>query len=184
MKWRTLKRLLIPALSLSLFVGCQEVAQELEEIIPTIHAIAVIRPVDNNSISGLVSFIEEDRGIRIVANVNGLSPGKHGFHLHTFGDCTNLNDGSAGEIFNPLNKNHGGPDKREHKLGDFANLVADTSGHAHLEWIDIDLDLDGPLSIIGRSILIHENEDDYLSQPDGNSGPVIAYAVIGIDNPE
>jgi Cu-Zn family superoxide dismutase len=179
-----LKRLIIPVLLILFIAGCQEVAQELEEIIPTTQAIAVIRPVDDNSVSGQVSFTKEDRGIRIIADVNGLSPGKHGFHLHKLGDCTNLAEGSAGEIFNPFNKNHGGPDKWEHKVGDFRNLTADTSGHAHLEWIDIDLNLDGPLSIIGRSLLVHKYEDDYLAQPDGNSGPVIAYAIIGIDNPE
>ncbi len=184
MKHLNLTRSIISILPLLFFISCHEVAQELEEIIPTKSAIAVIKSVEDNNVSGQISFIKDEMGIKIIADVNGLSPGKHGFHLHTFGDCTNLTDGSAGEIFNPFNKNHGGPDKREHKLGDFKNLTADNSGHAHLEWIDIDLDLDGPLSIIGRSILIHENEDDHLAQPDGNSGPVIAYAVIGLDNPK
>jgi Cu-Zn family superoxide dismutase len=60
------------------------------------------------------------------------------------------------------------------------NIEADESGNAHLEYVDKTLSFDGVGSIIGRSIIVHQNEDDMKTQPTGNAGPRIACGVIGI----
>jgi Cu-Zn family superoxide dismutase len=112
-----------------------------------------------------------------VADVDGLSPGKHGFHVHEFGDCSG--DGSAtGSHFNPTNSKHGGPDSRERHVGDLGNLVADETGYAHYERVDKIISLEGENSILGRSIVIHADPDDYTTQPTGASGTKIACGVI------
>ena len=69
-------------------------------------------------------------------------------------------------------------------MGDFGNLEADADGKAHKEWTDIYLKMSGNLSIIGRSIVVHEREDDFLSEPEGNSGKIVACGVIGISKTE
>jgi len=49
-------------------------------------AIAVITSTKGNSVHGVVTFEEVDKGVRVVAHLAGLAPGKHGFHIHAFGD--------------------------------------------------------------------------------------------------
>ena len=75
---------------------------------------------------------------------------------------------------------HGGPMDMSRHMGDMGNLVADESGKAHLEYVDAIIKLNGPNSIIGRSVVVHKGEDDLKSQPAGNSDPRVACGVIGI----
>ncbi|MEJ2055252.1 MAG: superoxide dismutase family protein, partial [Calditrichaceae bacterium] len=72
-------------------------------------AVAVIHPTKGNSVHGTVYFEKVPEGIKVIADISGLSPGKHGFHIHEFGDCTAEDATSAGGHFNPENKKHGGP---------------------------------------------------------------------------
>jgi Cu-Zn family superoxide dismutase len=46
--------------------------------------------------------------------------GKHGIHIHVFGDFT---EGlvAAGGIFNPFGRNHGSPDDEERMVGDLGD---------------------------------------------------------------
>jgi Cu-Zn family superoxide dismutase len=39
----------------------------------------------------------------------------------------------------------------------------------------------GPLSIVGHSLVVHRDRDDYTSQPAGNAGPRVACGVITAD---
>lgn len=145
-------------------------------------AIAVIVPTKGNQAVGSVSFVKVEGGVEIIADIMHLTPGTHGFHIHEFGDCSAADATSAGAHFNPYDKPHGGPGEALHHAGDLGNLIADPSGNAHYEHTDATLSLDGPNSIIGRSIVIHANTDDLQSQPAGNSGARIGCGVIGIAN--
>jgi Cu-Zn family superoxide dismutase len=71
----------------------------------------------------------------------------------------------------------------ERHEGDLGNVVADSSGKAHLEWKDKVMKLSGPDSIIGRSMIVHVQEDDLKTQPTGNSGGRVACGVIGVAKP-
>ena len=51
------------------------------------------------------------------------------------------------------------------------NIEADDSGNAHLEYVNKTISFDGDASIIGRSVIVHQNEDDLKTQPSGNAGP-------------
>jgi Cu-Zn family superoxide dismutase len=110
----------------------------------------------------------------------GLKKGKHGFHIHEFGDCSAPDGTSAGGHFNPEGKMHGAPVDMSRHAGDMGNIEADESGKAHLEYIDPMMSLTGDHSIIGRSVILHQNEDDLKTQPTGNAGPRIACGVIGV----
>ena len=77
-------------------------------------------------------------------------------------------------------KSHGSPMDEMRHAGDMGNIEADDLGNAHLEYVDTAISLVGDASIIGRSIIVHKNEDDLKTQPTGNAGPRVAYGVIGI----
>ena len=143
-------------------------------------ATAVIHPTQGNIVSGIVTFDEHNDGLHISAKLTGLTPGKHGFHLHEFGDCGCPDAVCAGSHFNPTNKPHGGPDNPERHAGDFGNITADDQGHAHYELVDSHATLNGPYSIIGRTVIVHADPDDLTTQPTGNAGARIGCGVIGI----
>jgi Cu-Zn family superoxide dismutase len=143
--------------------------------------ICLLYPTQGNKVSGTVTFVETEGGVRVIALVSGLEPNtKHGFHIHEFGDCSASDASSAGGHFNPDAMSHGGPMDKMHHAGDLGNLEADVNGNATLDYIDPMLAMRGDYSIIGLSVVVHQNEDDLKTQPSGNSGPRIACGVIGI----
>lgn len=143
-------------------------------------AIAVITATKGNSVHGVVIFEEVENGVRVVANLKGLTPGKHGFHIHVFGDISSNDGSSAGGHFNPAGMPHSMPTSEKRHAGDMGNIEADKDGNAHLEYIDPVMKLDGTFSIIGRAVIVHEKEDDFTTQPTGNAGARVGQGVIGI----
>jgi len=143
-------------------------------------AICVVHPTEGNDVSGTIEFEKTTDGVKVTANVKGLTPGKHGFHVHQYGDCSGPAGKTAGGHFNPEHKKHGAPDDMERHVGDLGNLVADSSGVASMTFTDEKLTLNGPHTIVGRSIIVHAGEDDLTSQPTGAAGPRVACGVIGV----
>lgn len=143
-------------------------------------AIVVLEPTQGNKVKGIVTFTKVDNGIQVVADIEGLTPGKHGIHIHQYGDCSDPKGESAGGHFNPMNMQHGGPGSQSRHEGDFGNITADSNGKAHMELTDKNLSFEGENSIIGHAVVIHAKEDDLKTQPSGNSGPRVACGVIGI----
>lgn len=160
----------------------QEVAEialaSLSDGVKMPQAVAHVKPYEDSKVEGKVTFSEVSGGVKIIADIDGLSPGEHGFHVHEFGDCSGHDGMAAGAHFNPTNAQHGGPDSPVRHVGDLGNLVADSSGHAHYERIDKIISLKGEHSILGRSIIIHQDPDDYVTQPTGASGGRIACGFI------
>jgi Cu-Zn family superoxide dismutase len=150
---------------------------------PAATAAAVLKPASGSQVSGTVSFSEVKDGVRVVADVSGLAPGKHGFHVHEKGDCSDPEAKSAGGHFNPSNTEHGAPDAAKHHAGDLGNLTADAGGHATLDTVFKDLVLTGPDSIVGKGLIVHGGEDDLKSQPVGNAGSRVACGMIGAGAP-
>lgn len=145
-----------------------------------LRAIAVIYPTKGNSVTGIVTFETKPDGTHIHAELHGLTPGKHGFHIHELGDCS-CDDGMCTQgHFNPTNQPHAGLDSPNRHSGDLGNIIADEQGNATLSIINQQIRLNGPYSIVGRSIIVHADEDDLVSQPSGNAGDRIGCGVIGI----
>lgn len=149
-----------------------------------IQAIAVF----TESISGYVKFSEEidnDR-IKIELCISGLTPNsKHGFHVHEAGDLTERCTSMCAH-FNPYGKSHGCPGKSMRHVGDLGNLHTNKKGEAKYIFYDNVIRLRGTkANIIGRGLIIHEDEDDCgnggttESLKTGNAGKRIACAVIG-----
>ena len=146
-------------------------------------AVAVLIPTTGNDVHGVVRFTQVAGGVRVVADVTGLKPGKHGFHVHEFGDASAPDGSAAGGHFNPTHEAHGAPTAEHHHAGDLGNLAAGPDGHAVLDFVEPALALDGPASIVGRGLIVHAGEDDLKSQPVGNAGARVACGVIGFAKP-
>lgn len=161
------------------------------ELNNSIKAIAVFNNTSSN-ITGHVTFTENrvTKKVDIEVNIKGLTPGVHGFHIHEAG---NLLDGckSCCAHFNPDKTLHGGPNdppSRRH-VGDLGNITANSQGISKSKLSDKMIKLRGSkYNIIGRSLVIHQDEDDLgLGQGDkreeslktGNAGARIGCAVIG-----
>lgn len=142
-------------------------------------AVAVLQPTKDNNVKGTVTFTKAQNGVRVLAAIEGLSPGKHGFHIHEYGDCSAPDATSAGDHFNPHGAPHGAPTDVKRHVGDLGNVEADISGKARLDWVDPLLSFEGKDSIIGRSIIVHAEPDDLKTQPTGGAGARVACGVIG-----
>ncbi len=134
-------------------------------------------------IRGIVYFLPMDSGTQVYAYVTGLPPytpgtattppiGPHGFHIHSGGSCA-IGDpanpfADAGDHWNPYNQPHG------NHAGDFPSLFSN-DGVAFLSFYTNKFT---PTDAVGKTIIIHENPDDYRTQPSGNSGKRLACGVI------
>ena len=159
-------------------------------------AICVFTNNMNKKITGKVVFKETKRGLQIKINMSGISPGLHGFHIHQYGDLSE-GCGSLCSHFNPTNSVHGGRDSPERHLGDLGNIIADKSGNVDMVIYDKFLTITGKYGILGRSVVVHADEDDLglggldesgniidekvrdESLKTGNAGKRIACGVIG-----
>ena len=113
-----------------------------------------------------------------LATFEGLTPGRHGFHIHEKGDCSSPDFNSAGGHFNPAAMPHGSPTDPQHHAGDFGNLEANQDGIARYERVFNWLSFKGTNSIIGRAVIVHAKADDLKTQPTGNAGGRQACGVI------
>ena len=142
-------------------------------------AVAVIHPINDSNVSGVAYFEQTENGVHVRAEVNGLTGEKHGFHIHTFGNCTAIDGTSTGGHFNPFGFEHGAPDSLERHMGAMGNLEVNEDGIGLRDYIDHVIVME---EIIGRGIIVHGGEDDLKSQPSGASGPRVGCGVIGIQN--
>jgi superoxide dismutase, Cu-Zn family len=181
--YNIIKMLVFVLVVAGLIIGFQHAAQAGKSSgAPPVKAVAVLYPTTGNQAHGSVMFTKVGNGVKVVADVEGLSPGNHGFHIHEFGDCTALDGKSAGGHFNPDGTPHGAPtaSAKNRHVGDLGNITAHTNGKAHLELVDSLLTFDGPHSVIGRGVIVHAGKDDLTSQPTGAAGSRMACGVIGI----
>ncbi|MGE0130292.1 MAG: superoxide dismutase family protein [Blastocatellales bacterium] len=146
-------------------------------------AVAVLHPTDGNKVHGTVTFAKAGDKVKVTAHIEGLTPGKHGFHIHEWGDCSSKDGSAAGGHFNPAMAPHGAPDAAKRHAGDLGNIEANQDGVAHVEFTDPVMTLGGPKSIIGRGVIVHAKADDLKTQPTGDAGGRLACGVIGIAKP-
>jgi Cu-Zn family superoxide dismutase len=131
---------------------------------------------------GSAKIVPAKKGVKIEVNVSQLPPGKHGIHIHAVGKCDGPAFTTAGGHLNPDTKKHGKDNPEGPHAGDLLMIEAKADGTAKATLLDTMVTLgDGPNSVFhegGTSIVIHEKEDDYKTDPTGNSGGRIACGVI------
>ncbi|WP_425057789.1 Superoxide dismutase [Cu-Zn] [Sporomusa carbonis] len=135
------------------------------------------------NIKGTVSFRSVQGGTKVTLEVwglpryqpavNGKQPiGPHGFHIHESGSC------KVGDPDNPFMAagGHWNPDNQPHgnHAGDLPVLFSN-HGFAYMSFFT---DKFSVSEIIGKTVIIHENPDDYRTQPAGNAGRRLACGVI------
>jgi Cu-Zn family superoxide dismutase len=145
-------------------------------------AVCVLK---SETVNGIIYITDYENITNIEGKITGLTPNKkHGFHIHEYGDLT---DGctSACAHFNPYNKNHGGRNTTERHVGDLGNLEADIFGNCEFKFNDSLVKLSGKANVLGRSFVIHEDEDDLGfggkkdSLTTGHAGKRLVCGVIG-----
>lgn len=138
--------------------------------------------VEGSEVFGTATFEEANGGLNIVAHLEEVPPGEHGFHIHEFGDCSDTGK-NAGSHFNPMGTQHGHVTKdgmgKAHP-GDLGNVVIKKDGTGELKAFVPGLSLSsGTYNVAGRAVVLHEKADDF-DQPVGNAGGRIGCGTIMI----
>ncbi|MFA1822132.1 superoxide dismutase family protein [Virgibacillus oceani] len=129
------------------------------------------------------TLTEGDSGVNISLEAENLPPGTKGFHIHENAECEAPDFESAGGHYNPTDANHGFDDPDGPHAGDLPNIEVQDDGTANEEVTAdmVTLDKEGENSLYadgGTALVIHSDEDDYVSQPAGDAGDRIACGVI------
>ena len=129
---------------------------------------------------GRVSFSQYGMFVLVRADLTGLDPNReYGLHVHEHGDCLGATPAGIGGHFNPDGKPHGRPGRDPSHAGDLQNVRADGEGYVMYVFQTSAFTVTpGPRSVIGRSVVLTRNADDYRTQPDGNAGAPIACGFI------
>ncbi len=137
-------------------------------------------PKSGSNVAGTITFSEDGDQVIMNAVFTGLKPGSHAIHLHEFPDCSSPDGKSTGGHWNPTFENHGawGNETGFHR-GDIGNFEADENGEAT---ISFETDLwcincdDETKNIIGKAVIVHQGQDDFVSQPSGAAGSRVSCA--------
>jgi superoxide dismutase, Cu-Zn family len=141
---------------------------------------AMIEAKSGSTVAGTATFTELENGcVKVVVHLEQAPPGTHGFHIHEKGDCSAPDAMSAGAHFNPASNPHAGPLDNVRHNGDLGNIEIGKDGKGHLEIVDDLVTVKpGPTSVVGKSVIFHEQTDDLKTQPTGNSGTRLGCGVI------
>lgn len=126
-------------------------------------------------LSGCVEFYQENGCVLVVARISGLpkesETGFFGFHIHQGRDCSGVGFPGTEGHYNPMGQAH-----PEH-AGDLPPLIW-CRGNAYLCFRTDRFSVN---EIIGRTVVIHSDPDDFHTQAAGNAGKKIACGVIQKD---
>lgn len=188
-------RAVIPLLAIAIaviagFVVNRYAATEAQDVAP-VGTEVPLRDIGGRDV-GVVTLADTPEGLSLTVSVSELKPGDHGIHLHEAGLCDPSGESpfaSAGAHFNPAMMVHGGTPvagvpiaEQQRHAGDLGNLTTDSAGIAVSSFTLPEITLaDGPTTLAdadGTALVIHEDPDDLITDPDGNSGSRLACAVI------
>lgn len=140
------------------------------------------------TINGKVEFSQGSASENITIKVSelvGLAAGKHGFHIHSKGNCQD-----PGPHYNPLSKDHGYifDTDRDYHSGDFGNLdIEDDVPFSKTYSVNgsiVGIFDESQNKILGKAFVIHGGEDDLgkggteHSKMTGSAGRKLACCVI------
>lgn len=138
---------------------------------------ATLHPVNQSGAHGNVVWVFYPDHVDISGTVTGLTPGKHGFHIHEFGDCGGEGAHATGSHYNPHQQLHGKPSIDSH-MGDLGNIEANEDGVATIQKNYSTFTQATMINMKGRSIVVHADADDLHTQPTGNAGAKVACGII------
>lgn len=145
--------------------------------------------IKGKGITGTAQLTERPQGtgtiVEIAIEVNGLTPGRHGVHLHQTGKCE-PEFTAAGGHFDPGPASNTDPDANHpFHMGDIPNLEVGADGRGSMKIMTSRVTLsDGPLSVFdadGTAIIVHGNEDQMITgapKSGVSGGPRVACGVV------
>jgi Cu-Zn family superoxide dismutase len=135
---------------------------------------------------GTAKLRQGPKGVLIHVKVSGLTPGKHGLHLHSHGECdpkTGFKSakGHVGKVAGA----HGLMNPKGPEPGDLPNIFVGADGTGEMETyttlVSIGKGDHNLLDTDGSTLVIHEKPDDHITQPIGGAGPRVACGIIKND---
>ena len=165
-----------------LLMGCERMSQQTG-ILPTAdgkQANAMIGSLNESGVTGMAGFTQNGDQITLTAEIQGASPGLHAIHIHAYGDCSAPDGTSAGGHWNPTDVAHGKWGEGEFHLGDIGNITVgeDGTGRITLTTDLWEIGTGSDVDVVGKSIIVHADADDFISQPSGAAGARIGCGVI------
>lgn len=146
--------------------------------------VAEVMTADGQS-AGSVAFQQVEHGVLVIADLQNLPEGPHGFHIHETGACQ-PDFQAAGKHYAPAGKQHGYDNPDGYHAGDLANIDVEPDGTARAElfvpWLTLGEATNAdaaPFSLgdqDGSAIMVHASADDYVSAD--SAGERIACGVI------
>ena len=129
---------------------------------------------------GTVTLTQGPRSVLVQADLTGLAPGAHGFHIHEVGACI-PDFSAAGGHFNPGGRGHGPLHADGAHAGDLPNIHGAADGAARADYFTsaVTLDDGADHSLFdedGSAIVVHANPDSYGE--DAGAGDRVACGVI------
>jgi Cu-Zn family superoxide dismutase len=119
----------------------------------------VLRGVDN-AVLGRVTMRQSGDTIVVRGWVRSLTPGFHGFHVHTTGKCEAPGFTTAGGHYTGgSSTNHG-----DH-AGDMPSLLVTAEGKAYLEFVTDRFTLDDLRDADGSAVMVHGGRDNFANIP-------------------
>jgi Cu-Zn family superoxide dismutase len=144
-------------------------------------ALARVLPVGEGTASGRVSLTRVPGGVRVLAEVEGLTPGAfHALQILRGRDCE---ADPAAHLGADEGTPHGGPYSLPglRHAGDLGSIRGEddgaSDGTGRYDRVDAVLSLDGTTSPVGRAVVLRALRDD-ASSPDGAAGDVIGCGVF------
>jgi superoxide dismutase, Cu-Zn family len=142
-------------------------------------AAAQIMPTMGNTVEGTAAFEQAGSQVKLTVTLDKAPPGDHGFHIHAVGSCDDNGNAAMGH-WNPDTKMHGKFGENEHHLGDVGNVTVGADGKGTLtmmtdKWT---IGTGATNDVVGKSVIVHANVDDFMTQPTGDAGGRIGCGVI------
>jgi Cu-Zn family superoxide dismutase len=170
--------------ALSVLSVCVLVASATAAKTPKPAPVDVTFKTSDGTDAGTAHLVQKGNNVEVKLKLMNLPAGIHGIHVHAKAACDAPDFKTAGGHFNPTGKQHGFKNPQGHHAGDFSDnleIGLDHTLHTSETLKDVSLDPAAPNSLTangGTSIIIHQKEDDGMTDPSGNSGNRIACGVI------